>query len=121
MFKKILIIDDDVEYSEELSEILRDNGHVVETIIFNRKNLDQFQPLKYDVIILDFKMPDITGVDILNRISLSGPRPMVFFISGRPFLEKLLSPDDLLSKVTEIIPKPFSIAEFLLKIDTLSG
>ncbi|MBF0572030.1 MAG: response regulator transcription factor [Candidatus Omnitrophica bacterium] len=118
MFKRILIIDDDIELSAELSEILRDQGHAVDAILFKRETLHEFDPVKYDVIILDFKMPDLTGMDILNAIPLSGSRPKVFLISGKPFVEKFLESGGLLNKVTEIIPKPFSISDLLLKINT---
>lgn len=116
MFKKILIIDDDIELSGELSDILRDHGHTVDAALFKRDNMQSFHPEQYDVIILDFKMQDLTGADILQAIPLSGNRPRVFLMTGRPFIEKTLGDNGLLNRVTEIIPKPFSVSALLLKI-----
>lgn len=116
MLKNVLIIDDDSVLSEELAEILSEEGHNVETVLFRFETLCEFKPEKYDVIVLDFKMPDITGADILKVIPPSLSNQKVFLISGKPFLKEALDFAGLLHKVTEIIPKPFSIAELLQKI-----
>lgn len=118
MSKKILIIDDDLELSEELAEILNDEGHQAQVCLYKKEDLVQLKAELYDVIILDFKMPDLNGADIL-RVLPEQNCPKVFLISGRPFVEKLLENEGLLNRVYQVIQKPFSIQSLLEKINSL--
>ncbi len=118
MKKKILIIDDDADLSGQLAEILRDEGHAVETRLFTRESLDTLRPEDHDLIILDLKMPDISGVDVLNVIREKQAAVKVFVISGRPFLDKVLKEAGVRDLVAGIISKPFPI---LSLIDTVNN
>lgn len=116
MAKKVLIIDDDVELSAELAEILSDEGHAVEVHLFKREDLPRFDPDPYDVIILDFKMPELSGTDILRAISAKNSKAKVIVISGKPFVENLLKKEKLLIQVAHVFSKPFSIQALLDKV-----
>ncbi len=119
MAKNILIIDDDADLSKEMADILGDEGHSVDVRTYTPENLPHFRPHDYDVIILDFKMPGLSGSDILKQIPQKKFLPKIFLVSGKPFLEKLLQEEKLLEKVTEIIQKPFPIQELLNKINAI--
>ena len=117
MSKKILIIDDDVDLSMQMAEVLQDEGHEVESRLYNYESLPDFRPEDYDIIILDFKMPDISGVDILKSIKKDDLKAKIFIVSGRPFIEKILKEENLICMVSEIMPKPFPIQILLDKIN----
>ena len=117
MSKKILIVDDDVDLSTQMAEVLRDEGHQVDVKLLTLENLPSFNPRLYDVFILDFKMPDVSGVDVLKSIKEKALKTKIFFITGKPAIEKLLKDENLSSLVAEIISKPFSIENLLHKID----
>ncbi|MBF0484081.1 MAG: response regulator [Candidatus Omnitrophica bacterium] len=119
MGKKILIIDDDDDLSREMADILRDEGHTVDTRLYKPEELPEFKPHKYEIIILDFKMPGITGADILRTIPENHAGTKILLISGRPFVEKILKETGQFGKVVEIISKPFSIQNLLKKIAAL--
>jgi len=119
MSKRILIVDDDVELSEMMLDILRDAGHVAEAYLFDRSNTIALPWDDYDAVILDFKMPGFTGADILKSLPERSIRSKIFLISGRPFIEQKLKDENLLHKVAAIIPKPFSIQMILDKISSL--
>jgi DNA-binding response OmpR family regulator len=118
MGKKILIIDDDVDLSKQLAEIFRDEGHTVDVRLYKLEDLPHFKPQQYEIIILDFKMQHLTGADILKAIPENNSGKKIFFMSGRPFVEKTLKEEGLLDKVTEVIQKPFSIQNLLDKINS---
>lgn len=117
MPRKILIVDDDVELREEMADLLVNEGHSVDTALFRPGDLHCFNPEAYEVIILDFKMPELNGSDLLRLIPSKNPPIKVFVVSGRPFVEKTLKDAALFDKVTEVIAKPFSIISFLERIN----
>jgi len=116
MAKRILIVDDDVELSEELAEILNDAGHTAEIFPCLGERMPDIRPGDYDVIVLDYKMPHFSGVDLLRALPPLTDRTKVFLVSGRPLVEKMLRGEHLLERVTEVVRKPFSIQELLEKI-----
>jgi len=64
MKKKILIVDDDEEFCEEMSEILADEGYYVEQLFKGVKVIKLLKENKYDLVFLDMKMPGISGFEI---------------------------------------------------------
>ena len=100
-----------------MAEVLRDEGHVVDVRVLAAQDLPSFDPSGYDVVVLDFKMPDLNGADILRSVRQRPPRAKIFIVSGKPFIEKILSDEGLLDLVSAIIAKPFSINDLLQRIN----
>src|SRR3989344_7441019 len=65
--KRILIVEDDASYSMLLSDALTDAGFAVDTA---KNGEEAFKSVKTqpDMILLDYILPDMTGVDILKKI-----------------------------------------------------
>ena len=70
MFEKdILLIDDSLTFCESIQEILEDNDWTVEFNTDPVKGLDIVRNNEYKVILLDLKMPNISGLDFLRKLS----------------------------------------------------
>ncbi|NTV29990.1 MAG: response regulator, partial [Candidatus Omnitrophica bacterium] len=82
--KKILIIDDDKELCEELVEFLQAEGYAAECASDSIDGEKLVRSKKYDMVLLDYKMPVLTGVDLLKRLKADNIRERIFIISGRP-------------------------------------
>lgn len=119
MTKKILILDDDVDLCEELAEVLKDEGYYVESLYDGAEGQMQIKKNAYDIIILDYRMPGLNGVEILKFIKSKNLKTKIFIASGKPFIEKLLADEDLSSLVTCVINKPFDAGALLEKISVL--
>lgn len=119
MSKKILIIDDDKELSEEMMEILRQEGHQVQAAFDGAEGEEFIKKNRYDLVLLDLKMSEMTGVDLLKRVKKYKPACKFFIVSGRPFIEKMLKKEDLSDVVSGYVNKPFDINALLKKIDAL--
>ncbi|MFA5157499.1 MAG: response regulator [Candidatus Omnitrophota bacterium] len=119
MKKKILIIDDDAELCEELADALAGEGHQVQTACDGVSGLRLAISGKYDVIVLDFKMPGMTGDEVLRAMGTKPDRPKIFFITGRPEIEKFVIDENLSGLVDVVMGKPFDIDIFLEKIKTI--
>jgi len=67
MGKSILVIDDDELMRSFVSTVLREEGHDVEEASNGRSGLDRLVKSEFDLVITDQKMPDISGIDVMNE------------------------------------------------------
>jgi DNA-binding response OmpR family regulator len=117
--KRILIIDDDIELCGELSETLMNEGYDV-SCLSDPKNWEELiKKMEHDIILLDYKMPGITGLDILKRMKEMKLSPRVYIISGKPFIEEIIRVEGLADMVAAVIPKPVDFAVLLSKIESV--
>jgi DNA-binding response OmpR family regulator len=126
---KILIVDDDKELCEEITEILVDEGFNVETTHTGTEGLERMQRVKYDVLLLDLKLPGFNGFQVLKAARQMPVSPRIIVLTGRPLAADL--PDELkthqdtdeetLKLADAVFNKPFDIEILLGKITELSG
>ena len=118
MSKKILIVDDDAELAEEIAEILLGQGYSVEKTSDSAQGERLIKENIYDIYLLDYKMSGLSGVELLKKVKEKNSKSIVFIISGRPFIEKILKEEDVDNLVAGIIKKPFDPEVLLQKIKT---
>lgn len=116
MEKRILIVDDDPEYCEGIAEILTQEGYTVRIAFDGSRAEKLIKEDRYDIILLDFKMPGPSGTDILKDIRQKSAESKIFVITGRPFIEELLKEENLSNLITAVISKPYNVSTLLEKI-----
>ena len=79
---KILIIDDERSIRNSLKEILADEGYEVEVAENGVQGCEMADKEKYNVIFCDIKMPEMDGMEVLNRLNTMGVDAAVVMISG---------------------------------------
>jgi DNA-binding response OmpR family regulator len=128
MKKKILMIDDDEELCEEITEILTNEGYRVTTAFDGLSGNRLIQKYDYDIVILDIKMPGLSGLDILEGIEGQNKELKVIVLTGRPLSKNLQEEqnyndkeESLLGLADGIIGKPFDIEVLLGKIKELAN
>jgi DNA-binding response OmpR family regulator len=119
MKKKILIIDDDKELCEELSQILQDQEYLVDLAYDGKSGEVMVGQNPYEIVILDYKLPGENGGEVLKRIKVKKPNLAVFIVSGRPQLEKYLEEENLSGLVAGVMNKPFDVDALLDKLRKL--
>ena len=72
--------------------------------------------LDYDAIILDSKMPAVTGLDILERMKAENVKKKVIMVSGKPFIDKELNDRGLQGVVSAVLGKPIDLNLLLEKL-----
>jgi DNA-binding response OmpR family regulator len=77
---RIAYLDDDVEQGERIASLLQDAGHKVYVFTRGRALLGQLRCETYDLIVLDWEVPDVSGYDVLLTIrsQLRIPTPVLF-------------------------------------------
>jgi DNA-binding NtrC family response regulator len=80
---RVLVIDDDVETLNGLSDFLRLKGHEVRVSAHGVSALDSTSGWEPEVVLLDFLMPGLSGADVLRALKDSAPDSSVIVITGR--------------------------------------
>lgn len=116
MSKRVIIVDDDKELCEELAELFNDEGFSVDYAFTHGRAKELLLANAYDVLLLDFKMPQLSGIDFLEELKEDLKETKVFIISGSPIVNNLLAERGLSGSVAEVFAKPFSAESLLEKI-----
>ena len=111
--KKILIIDDDKYILCIFSRILQKHGYDVDTAETGQEALEKIGNQKYDLALIDVKLPDTEGPNLLARINNIYPEMMKIVITGFPSLEDATKVMD--QGATAYLVKPVK-SEELVKI-----
>ncbi len=82
MPKELLVVDDELEISSVLKAFFEQKGFHVSTAATAQAALDQVSHRPTEVILLDVRLPDASGLDVLSRIKSEAPNTRVIMISG---------------------------------------
>lgn len=117
MIKKILVVEDDPDISKYLAKILKENDYhakIAPTGTDALAQIDRFEP---DLVILDLKLPDITGETVCESIKKNYPEIGIIILSSK---------DDISDKVkglglgaSDYITKPFNEDELLARVKVI--
>lgn len=78
----LLMVDDDALLLEVVSEELRDRGHHVSTLSDPQQTIEQLNNKSVDLLLLDLKMPNISGISLLEEIQDLHPELPVIILTG---------------------------------------
>jgi len=113
---KILIIEDEPSVLEAISAYLRKEGYEVYTAERGYKGLEYFKNIKFDLIILDLMLPDISGEEIC-KIIRKDSSAYIFMLTAKSSLEERIKGLDL--GADEYLVKPFSPREIVARVNAL--
>lgn len=112
--KKILIVDDDADFRSYLIEVLKKDGYQTESVSSAQEAIDLASVQVFDVVLLDFMMPKMNGIDVLIALRKSMPKTRVIMITAFASIEN--SVVSIKKGASDYISKPFKIHELLTTI-----
>lgn len=104
MAQKIMVVDDDRLNRELLSKVLRQEGYQVLEACDGDIALKILQALPCDLVITDFLMPMLNGIEFVEQLRSLQPQIPIIFITG--YLSAI-SDKKIVDEVAEILAKPF--------------
>ncbi|HEX9021340.1 MAG TPA: response regulator, partial [Nitrospirota bacterium] len=103
--KKILIVDDDAELRSSFGEVLRAEGYLTTDTASPIEALEMAGAQEFDVVLLDFMMPEMNGMDAL--IALKKLRPKIKVIMMTAFASVENAVEAVKKGVSDYLQKPF--------------
>ena len=110
MPRRILVVDDEALVCDSIRWILALDQHQVETAGSGQEALAAFKPGKFDLIIIDYQMPDMKGDKVAAEIKALAPRQSILMVTA--YGETLRLTGDFPLPVDRVIAKPFALEEF---------
>jgi len=115
--KKTLIVDDDRNILTTLEVYLEDKGFEVYTASSGNKGLELFHQERPDLVLLDMRLPDRDGLDVLKEIVASGIKTQVLMITAYASIETSVSAVKM--GAFDYLPKPFVPGQLDLVLERL--
>jgi len=119
MSAKILVIDDERTVCKSCEKILKEKYDVIITLS-GREGLDRLLQEDFDLVLVDLKMPDMDGMELVKIIRQQRPNAEVVIMTGystvdtavegmklgaAEFISKPFTPDEMLTAVEEVLKK----------------
>jgi len=84
---RILIVDDDENIRKVLTTILEDEGYIVESASTAKKAIAKTGKKFYNLALIDVRLPDMEGIELLTRMRDTTPKMRKIIITGYPTLQ----------------------------------
>ena len=107
----ILVVDADAEVRKSLSSILSKEGYSVETVENGKQATRISEKSRFDVALIDIKLSDMEGTELLHRLEEKQPHMVKIIITGFPTLENAMKTVN--EGADGYILKPFDIEKLL--------
>lgn len=114
--KKILIIEDEVPIADLLAYGLKKEGFDCMTANTGSQGLDVIQKFKPDLLLLDWMLPDISGIDICKLVTEKNNIPIIMLTAKADIVDRVLG---LEVGADDYITKPFDMREVVARIKTV--
>jgi two-component system response regulator HydG len=85
--KTILIVDDDKSILRTFARILQKNGYEIDAVETGKEALEKADTKKYDLALLDIRLPDMDGTELLAKMKKQLQTSIKIMITGFPSLE----------------------------------
>jgi len=114
MSERVLLVDDEEEFLDIMSERMRNRGMEVVTASSAKEALEKIEKDLFDAIILDLMMPDMNGLETIKAIKEKKPELQVILLSGQATLEKGIEAMKL--GALDVVEKPADMETLVEKI-----
>lgn len=110
---KILIVDDEKDIAELISDVLTDEGFDTTIKFDGEAALKEIENNIYDLILLDIMMPKISGIEVCSKIRNTTNTPIIFVTAKTSLIDKVLGFE---IGADDYITKPFQIEELVARV-----
>ena len=106
---EVLVLDDEPIVGCRIKPSLEKEGYQVEIMTDSQDAVERIKQKKFDIVVTDFKMSKVTGLDLLRIQKQLWPESAVIIITGYATME--IAREAMQSGVYDFIPKPFRLQE----------
>ena len=114
---RVLVAEDDENLGEVLARGLREQGYVVDLVPDGETAASYLRFYSYEVVVLDWRMPRLSGLDLLTRLRRGGGGPPVLMLTARDTPADRIAGLD--AGADDYLVKPFDFGELLARLRAL--
>jgi two-component system cell cycle response regulator CtrA len=114
---RVLLIEDDSHMARSIELMLRSEDHYVYTTDLGEEGLDLGKLYDYDIIVLDLKLPDMSGFEVLKAMRVAKVRAPILILSGNTIVQDKVKA--LGFGADDYMTKPFHKDELVARIHAL--
>ena len=108
---RILVVDDDEPIRKTMKVILEDEGYIVDLAGTGKEAIKKTQEKIYNVALIDIRLPDMEGIELLEKMKDNVPKTRKIMVTGYPSMENAIS--SLNKKADAYLLKPVDIEKIL--------
>ena len=114
---RILVVDDEASIVDAVATALRYEGYEVEEALTGRAALEAVARFEPDLVVLDWMLPDIEGIEVGRRLRARGFKTAVLFLTAKEATEHKV--EALRAGGDDYVTKPFSLAEIVARVQAI--
>jgi two-component system, OmpR family, response regulator len=115
--QRILVVDDEESIVDAVATALRYEGYEVEEAKNGRDALTAVARWEPDLVVLDWMLPDIEGIEVGRRLRAQGYKTAVLFLTAKDSTENKV--EALRAGGDDYVTKPFSLAEIVARVQAI--
>jgi DNA-binding response OmpR family regulator len=115
---RILVVEDEERLARLISRVLVEEGYAVETEANGRQALMRALADDYDLLIVDWMLPELSGVQLVKRLRAAEVGTPVIMLTARDQIEDRV--EGLDAGADDYLPKPFAFPELLARVRALA-
>jgi DNA-binding response OmpR family regulator len=114
---KVLVVEDDKDLAQTVERYLKGQGFDVDRVADGLEASSHLRTYPYDLILLDWQLPGMSGVEILREIRIRGVATPVIMVTGLDGIEH--TEQGLESGADDYITKPYDLRELLARVKSV--
>ena len=114
--RRILVVDDTIDVANSLKFGLERLGFSVDTFNDPEEALSTYKPKMYDLLIIDVRMPKMTGFELASSIKKKDNKALIWFLTAFEIYQEEMKKAFPDLEITNILRKPISLKELSNKI-----
>jgi two-component system OmpR family response regulator len=114
---RILVVDDEASIVDAVATALRYEGFEVDEARTGREALSAAVQLEPDLVVLDWMLPDLEGIEVGRRLRAQGLKTAILFLTAKDAVENKV--EALRAGGDDYVTKPFSLAEVVARVQAI--
>ncbi len=114
---RILVVEDEARLARLIARVLGEEGYAVETVGDGRAALARAMSEPFDLLIVDWMLPDLDGVQVVRRLRAAEMSVPILMLTARTQIEDRV--EGLDAGADDYLPKPFAFPELLARVRAL--
>ncbi|HXQ27559.1 MAG TPA: response regulator transcription factor [Candidatus Acidoferrales bacterium] len=115
---RLLLVEDERKVASFIARSLRENSYTVDVAESGEKALGLVARLNYDLVLLDIRLPKLSGVEVCREIREAGLEMPVLMLTARSLVEQRV--EGLDAGADDYLTKPFALAELHARVRALT-